>query len=113
MIKDELLKTNIRETLLLDFYGQLLSPKSFEIMDLFLNEDMGLTEIAQNLGVTRQAVYDTINRARKTLHSYEERLGIVSKFLLQKNHAEAALEYLDNMEYRLARNELEKILETI
>lgn len=49
---------------LLDFYGQLLTKRQFDIMDLHFNSDLSLGEIAEDLGISRQGVYDSIRKAK-------------------------------------------------
>ncbi|WP_265443842.1 YlxM family DNA-binding protein [Acetivibrio straminisolvens] len=73
--------------LLLDFYGQLLTKRQFEILDLYLNNDYSLGEIAEHLNISRQGVYDNIKRGRAMLDRMEEKLGLVHKFLWQKTRA--------------------------
>ena len=66
---------------LLDIYGNLLTDKQREIASLYYEEDYSLAEIAQQAGVSRQSVYDTLQRVEKQLLSTEEKLGIRKKFL--------------------------------
>lgn len=66
--------------LLADFYGELLTPKSREILDKFYNGDMSLGEIAKDLNITRQGVRDYLTRAQKTLQDYEDKLHIAKRF---------------------------------
>ena len=61
---------------LFDVYGALLSERSQEILNLYLNEDLGLTEIAELLDITRQAVYASINSSEEKLNNYEAELKI-------------------------------------
>ena len=70
----------LRMTLLFDFFGDLLTEKQHEYFDLYYNEDLSLSEIAGNVGITRQGVRDIIVRAEATLLDYEERTGIVARF---------------------------------
>jgi len=70
----------LRMTLLFDFFGDLLTEKQREYFDLYYNEDLSLSEIAGNVGITRQGVRDIIVRAEATLLDYEERTGIVARF---------------------------------
>ncbi|WP_291965721.1 YlxM family DNA-binding protein [Caloramator sp.] len=70
--------------LLLDFYRNLLTQKQRDIMSRHFEEDMSLAEIAEEYGISRQAVHDIIKRSEKALLDYEEELGLVDRFLKQK-----------------------------
>jgi predicted DNA-binding protein YlxM (UPF0122 family) len=74
----------VQIALLFDFYGQLLTEKQIDIIDMYYNNDLSLSEISEQLGISRQGVYDTLKRAEKTLFDYEEKLGLVDRFLKQK-----------------------------
>ncbi|MBR6401013.1 MAG: putative DNA-binding protein [Firmicutes bacterium] len=71
-------------TLLYDFYGELLTDKQKSVMELYYLNDFSLHEIAAEHGITRQAVLDMIKRTEKLLAQYEQKLGLVSKYLEQK-----------------------------
>ena len=71
---------NLDITILLDFYGDMLTPKQREFLDFYYNEDLSLSEIAANVGITRQGVRDAIKRAEAQLMEMEERLGLVKRF---------------------------------
>lgn len=60
---------------LLDIYGKLLTKKQLEVIEQYYNEDLSLTEISENLEISRQAVYDTIKRSEKLLYEYEKNIG--------------------------------------
>ena len=64
-------------TRLFDVYGKLLSKKQFEVMDKLLNNDLGESEIAQNLDESRQSIHDAITKAKKQLESFEEKCGVL------------------------------------
>lgn len=66
---------------LIDFYGPLLTERQRRIMELHYESDWSLAEIAEEYGVTRQAIYDILRRAGKALERYEERLQLIDKFL--------------------------------
>lgn len=68
---DEFLEVSI----LLDYYRNLLSDKQKEYLVNHFEEDLSLSEIAKNNGISRQAVYDNIRRGIKQLKEYEEKLG--------------------------------------
>ncbi len=74
---DEILK----QSLLYDFYGELLTEHQKEIYEQFIVEDLSLSEIAKDAGISRQGVHDLIKRCDKILEEYEEKLHLVEKFL--------------------------------
>lgn len=65
---------------LFDYYGNLLSKKQYDAIELYYIYDLSLSEIAEQLDISRQGVYDNIKRAEKKLYSFEEKLGLVKKF---------------------------------
>lgn len=67
-------------SLLLDFYGPLLTDKQRMSLQLHHEDDMSLGEIAEELGVSRQAVYDNLQRARHILNDYESKLHLVAQY---------------------------------
>ena len=66
--------------LLLDFYGEVLTEKQRDMVDLYYNEDMSLGEIAQNAGISRQGVRDSIKRAEGILFDMEEKVAFVKRY---------------------------------
>ena len=74
---DEILK----QSLLYDFYGELLTEHQKEIYEQFIVEDLSLSEIAKDAGISRQGVHDLIKRCNKILEEYETKLHLVDKFL--------------------------------
>ena len=64
---------NLEMTILLDFYGDMLTPKQRDFLDYYYNQDFSLAEIAANVGITRQGVRDAIKRAEGQLYQMEER----------------------------------------
>ncbi len=72
------------EAMLFDFYGQLLTEKQIQILDMYVNNDFSLGEIAEELSISRQGVHDTVKRSVKALEDYEERLGLVNRYMTQK-----------------------------
>ncbi len=82
--------------LLFDLYGKLLSPRQYEVFDLYYNEDLSLGELAENLGVTRQGVLDNIRTAEKKLLDYEGRLGFAKKQNRYSLIVAEILETIDN-----------------
>lgn len=70
--------------MLLDFYGELLTPKQRGCFGMHYNEDLSLAEIAEIMAISRQGARDLIVRAEATLIETEEKIGFVKKFSEQK-----------------------------
>lgn len=66
--------------MLLDFYGQLLTDSQYKCMDMHYNQDMSLSEIADELNITRQGAHDFIKRGRSALYDYESKLKLMERF---------------------------------
>ncbi|SHJ62452.1 YlxM family DNA-binding protein [Desulfofundulus thermosubterraneus] len=81
--------------LLYDFYGQLLTQRQQKFVELYYAHDLSLGEIAEQFGVSRQAVHDVLKRAEHILTRYEEKLGLVAKFMEQRRRLGEALSLLD------------------
>lgn len=81
--------------LLYDFYGQLLTQRQQKFVELYYAHDLSLGEIAEQFGVSRQAVHDVLKRAENTLIGYEEKMGLLTKFMEQRRRLAEALELLD------------------
>jgi predicted DNA-binding protein YlxM (UPF0122 family) len=64
-------------SMLYDFYGQMLTDKQRDIIELYYNDDLSLGEISESLGISRQGVYDMLKRSEKILYGYEEKLCLV------------------------------------
>ena len=89
---DEILK----QSLLYDFYGELLTEHQKEIYEQFIVEDLSLSEIAKDAGISRQGVHDLIKRCNKILEEYEAKLHLVEKFLSVKEKVHQINELLEN-----------------
>lgn len=70
----------LMQSMLLDFYGELLTDKQRECCELHFNEDLSLAEIAEQCGVSRQGVWDNIRRAEASLAQIEEKTGLIRRF---------------------------------
>ena len=87
-----------RASLLYDFYGALLTEKQRQVMALYHEENLSLSEIGQEFGISRQAVHDTQKKAEQALEEYEEKLGLIDKFLRTEQAIAAIEEEIDRME---------------
>lgn len=66
--------------ILMDFYGQLLSERQYEMMDMYYNQDLSLGEIAAETSISRQGVRDLVKRGERQLAEFEEKLGLAERF---------------------------------
>ncbi len=71
---------NLQITVLLDFYGDMLTDKQREVVENYYNDDLSLSEIAEEKNITRQGVRDAIKRSEALLVDMEERLGLAKRF---------------------------------
>lgn len=81
---------NLEIGFLLDFYGDILPERRRDIMDLYYNDDLSLAEIAEQFGITRQAVREVIKKTEADLCFYEEKLGLRRRFTEAQAHAARA-----------------------
>lgn len=78
----------VEQGMLYDFYGELLTPHQRRIYEDVVFNDMSLSEIASEQGISRQGVHDLVRRCDKTLAEYEEKLKLVEKFHQTKKMVE-------------------------
>ena len=71
---------NLEVSLLLDFYGEMLTEKQREVIELYYNQDLSLAEIAEIAHITRQGVRDSIKRGEAMLFEFEQRLHLAQRF---------------------------------
>ena len=82
---------------LFDFYGALLTDKQKDIVELFCLQDFTFGEIAEELSVSRQAVFDTMKRVEIILDNYEEKLKLFEKFSQRKSCVNALLAEVETL----------------
>ena len=83
-------------SMLYDFYGSLLSEAKKEVMALYHEDNLSLSEIAEELGQTRQAVLYTLRKAEKALGEYEEKLGLIAAYRENQFLAAKAADIIDS-----------------
>ena len=86
------------QSMLLDFYGELLTDKQRECFDLHYNEDLSLSEIADQLGISRQGVWDNIRRAEASMKEIEEKTGLIRRFEENRAALNRLLRTLEELE---------------
>lgn len=83
--------------LLYDFYGQLLTPKQREYLELYYHHDLSLGEIGEEFQISRQAVYDILRRGEKILQEYEAKLGLVARYQREREKMIRVFSYLQQL----------------
>ncbi|MGI6077526.1 MAG: YlxM family DNA-binding protein [Fastidiosipilaceae bacterium] len=87
--------------LMLDFYGELLTPRTAETMSLYYNDDFSLAEIADQFDVSRQSVHDTLKRGRRQLMEYETKLCLIKRMRERQS-------LFEELSSDLAKNDVEQ-----
>ncbi|OOM13681.1 putative DNA-binding protein [Clostridium saccharobutylicum] len=88
------MEDRVEISLLMDFYGSLLTEKQNDIMEWYYNDDLSLAEIAELNKTSRQAIHDLIKRCYKQLLSYESRLNLLQKSVKREKEI---INFLDNL----------------
>ena len=83
---------SVEMTLLLDYYGELLTDRQRQCFDLRYNQDLSMGEIAEELGVSRQGVFDNLSRAEQRLRNMEEKTGCVRRAQTARHALDAIAE---------------------
>lgn len=84
---------NLEVSLLLDFYGDMLTKKQRDMVEYYYNDDLSLSEIAENEGITRQGVRDSIKRAEAQLYDMEKKLKLAKRFKEMRSDFEEIYKY--------------------
>ncbi len=92
--------------MLYDFYGELLTPHQKKIYEDAIVNDLSLSEIANEQGISRQGVHDIIKRCDKALAEYEEKLHLVEKFARIKHMISQINLLTDDVRIRQLSNEI-------
>jgi predicted DNA-binding protein YlxM (UPF0122 family) len=102
-----ILAKDLSVSVLLDFYGELLTPKQAESLDLYYNQDLSLAEIAEDTGVSRQGVRAFIKQGEAHLMNFEEKLGMAKRFEDIQANLEKAIIALHKIAERSGETETE------
>ena len=96
----------VEQTLLYDFYGELLTERQQQVYESVVLEDYSLSEVAEELGISRQGVHDMIKRCNHTLEEYEGKLHLVEKFARIKHMISQINLLTDDVRIRQLSNEI-------
>lgn len=102
-----------RMALLFDFYGDTLTDRQKEFYDLYYNEDLSLSEIAENYGISRQGVRDVIVRAEASLTELEDKTGIIRRFHVMQDQLKGVQADIDAIASRNSQLYQDNELETL
>ena len=104
---------HIEVSILLDIYGKLLTEKQANILDMYYNQDLSLSEIAEVVKTTRQAVVDAIKKGENKLFEYEEKLLIMKKSQDNEQTIQVILNQLSKIVDTTTDKKIDKILKNV
>ena len=107
------MEKNVKISILCDLYGKLLTQKQFDFLNDYYNNDLSLSEIAENNQITRQAVRDIIKKGEKKLFEYEEKLLFMKKTMKQEKQIENILAQLNKIHEDSSDEKVNNILEEV
>ena len=107
------MEEKVKICMLSTFYGKLLTEKQYQFIDDYYNNDLSLSEIAENNQITRQAVRDIIKKGEKKLFEYEEKLLFMKRMSNQEKTIEHVLSELTKIEKTSSDKKVAKILESV
>ena len=107
------MEEKVKISMLCEFYGKLLTEKQYEFINDYYNNDLSLSEIAENNNITRQAVRDIIKKGEKKLFEYEEKLMFMKRTLNQEKKIEKALAELTKIQKDYSDKQIASVLESI
>ena len=96
---------------LMDFYGQLLTDKQYDALDMYYNQDLSLAEIGEENSISRQGARDFIKRGEKQLTEYEEKLGLVKRFNDITNKISEMNDIIDSLKNDENSTDIERLKE--
>lgn len=107
------MEKKVEVSMLCQLYGKLLTEKQYEFIDDYYNNDLSLSEIAENNEITRQAVRDIIKKGEKKLFEYEEKLEVMKRTLNQEKRINKVLFELTKIQKDYSDKQVANVLESI
>ncbi len=104
---------NLNYSILLDYYGVLLTEKQRETLEYYYNDDLSLSEISEIVGTTRQGVMDIIKRSEQQLNSLDNKLCLKDKFHSVDSAAEIIASVIDEVTDSNIKFKLQKALDKL
>ena len=107
------MEEKVKISILCQIYGKMLTQKQYELINDYYNNDLSLSEIAENNHITRQAVRDIIKKGENKLFELEEKLAFMEKTLKQEKQLQQVLQELSKIEDTSSDKKVAKILERV
>ena len=107
------MEKKVEISMLWQIYGNLLTEKQYKVIVYYYNQDLSLSEIAENENITRQAVRDIIKKGEKKLFEYEEKLLFMKKTINQEQKIQQVLSNLTKIQKDSSDKQVNSILEEI
>jgi len=107
------MEKNVKVSLLLQTYGNLLTEKQAAVLDDYYNNDLSLSEIAENNNITRQAVRDNIKKGEQKLFEFEEKLGVMEKTMIQEQKISEIVAKITKIKAKSSDKQVQHILEEV
>ena len=107
------MEKHIEIGMLCDIYGKLLTQKQYDIINDYYNNDLSLSEIAENNNITRQAVRDILKKGENKLFEYEEKLLVMKRTLNQEKQIVKILSELTKIQTKFSDEKIASILENV
>ena len=107
------MEEKVEVSVLWQIYGKLLTEKQYQFIDYYYNQDLSLSEIAENENITRQAVRDIIKKGERKLFEYEEKLLFMKKTINQEKQIQTILFNLNKIQKDSSDKQVSSILEEI
>ena len=104
------MEKNVKISMLCEIYGKLLTKKQLDILENYYDNDLSLSEIAQNENITRQAVRDIIKKGENKLFEFEEKLKVMERMLKQKEKIAIIPAEITKIETKSTDKQVAKIL---
>lgn len=107
------MEKNVKVSILLQTYGNLLTENQVSVLNDYYNNDLSLSEIAENNNITRQAVRDNIKKGEQKLFEFEEKLGVMKKTMIQEQKISEILSKITTIEAKSSDKKVQHILEEV
>ena len=107
------MEKKVEISMLCQLYGKLLTQKQYDMIDDYYNNDLSLSEIAENNHITRQAVRDIIKKGERKLFEIEEKLQIMKRITNQEKQIQGILAELSKIQNTSSDKKIEKILNNV